>query len=95
MFYYAKAYFRLYFSFGSLVPFLYWPVVKNLPSIFATRSEGEADFQSGAQTKCLRRNEILGLLQGDEYLRVPEGLTLWSRGDGLGEKVCASLRCSS
>jgi hypothetical protein len=95
MFYYAKAYFKLCFSLGSLVKFLYWPVVKNLPSILATLSAGKADFQSGAHSKSLGDNKKLGLLQGEDYFRVPRRLTLWCGEEGLREKVCVSSQCIS
>lgn len=95
MFYYAKAYFQAFFSLGSLAPFLYWPVVRNLPSILATLSAGEADFSPATQKKGLGDNEKSGFLQGDEFPRAPGRLTLWFEEQSLCEKVCTLICLAS
>ncbi|KAF4624048.1 hypothetical protein G7Y89_g14125 [Cudoniella acicularis] len=72
-------------GFNCLTPFLYWPVVKNLPRILATLSV-KADSHSGTQVKSLGDHEKLSFLQGDEFPRAPGRLALWSGEEALYEK---------
>jgi len=94
MFNYAKAYFRVWAFLESLALSHYWPVVKNLPSILATRSAGEADFQYETQLKALGGLQKSGFLRGTDVPGAPGRLAVWSEDEGSLE-VEDALVCPS